>query len=33
MASIFEKLNLKERQEIVVLRVPKSFWRSLRACP
>jgi hypothetical protein len=33
MASIFEKLNLKERQEMVVLRAPKSFEPELAQLP
>jgi hypothetical protein len=33
MASIFERLNLKARQEIVVLQAPKSFEPELARLP
>jgi hypothetical protein len=33
MASVFEKLNLKDRQEIVVLNAPESFMPELAGLP
>jgi hypothetical protein len=33
MASVFEKLNLKDRQEMVVLRAPASFEAELARLP
>jgi len=33
MAGIFQKLNLKDQQEILVLNAPESFMPELRASP
>jgi len=33
MATVMEKLNLKDQQEIVVLNAPESFWPELAQLP